>query len=166
MIAGSPLLGFAKPRTTTEGRSEHVYNELVPMFAYQTASQWRAGLMPPTILSIDKDRAKKLYDELSAVPRPTMLRYFLEVCTTDLTEELKNLNTPIMAVEALPPALIAAPASIRKKVLDRNAWVELEKVGLSVSVEFITNSQRFIMDDQPKTFDATIEQFVASVRAQ
>lgn len=166
VIAGSPLLGFAKPRASAEARAEHVHSSLVPLYANQTASQWRAGLMPPTMLSTDQDRAKELFTELSRVPRPTMLRYFLEVCTTDLSEELKTAQAPMLAVEALPSGLVAAPAAVREMLLEQIAWFALQKDGAPISVEFVSNSQRFIMDDQPKAFDAAIERFVATVRAR
>lgn len=163
VISGSPRLDFTKPRATDDERAEYVTTTLVPMYEYQTAMQWSAGLIPATMLSTDEKRAGNLFAELSSVPRPTMLRYFLEVCTTDLTERLNKSNMHLLAIEALPPALVAAPAAVRKMVLERNPWIALQERGAPIKVEFVSNSQRFIIDDLPQAFDAAVAQFVKKV---
>lgn len=132
------------------------------LYKTQTQSEWEQGLMPPAMLSVDTDRGKTLFEELRQVPIPTMLHYFLEVCTTDLGPELANLHVPVLVIEPVPKELTGYPESIRKQWKARNPWIGHAKESSLIQMEFVPNSGRFVMDDRPAIFDSLVQDFVSA----
>ncbi len=96
------------------------------------------------------------------MPIPTMLHYFLEVCTTDLGPELANLQVPALVIEPVPKELAGYPESIRKQWKARNPWIGHAKESRFIQMEFVPNSGRFVMDDRPTIFDSLVQDFVSA----
>jgi pimeloyl-ACP methyl ester carboxylesterase len=144
-----------KPATLQE-RWRNVHEQRVPFFKTVTPETWSNGMLSPQNYCQNPVRAKELRDESHQVPVPTILRYFLEYLTADVTPELKSLKMPSLVINPISDTVPEDKIALMKK---STYWTFMAP---SIPIEYIEKSRVFVMEDQPDLLDKTISAFVES----
>lgn len=87
------------------------------------------------------------------------VRYGNEMQTTDLTEDLKHLSVPTLALSALHDAKAPNPASV-----GATQWKEIKALYPAIPLTLVTisNSRSYLSEDSPAEFDRALSDFLLS----
>jgi pimeloyl-ACP methyl ester carboxylesterase len=100
-------------------------------------------------------RAKELGDLSAKTPPEVTLRYLLEVTASDITNLLKQSNTPALAITAasgLTPDMTARAESTIHTAFDPTK---------NITLVVLVNSRHFIQDDAPEALDQSLATFLS-----
>jgi pimeloyl-ACP methyl ester carboxylesterase len=108
------------------------------------------------------DRAKEIAEMSVRVPRPTSVRYMLELLASDVTKELKASSCKVLGIAAL------GDDSTRFGSIDlaKAAWKSQFDAVPAATVVYFDDTRHFVMDDAPTELDLAIEQFLAGKDVQ
>lgn len=151
-----------EPATLAQ-RVYYVEQSLAPQW-FKTVSKetWDAGNFHPKVFTKDSITAKAYWNQMSAVPIPTMVRYLCEYYCTDLSLEYANLKVPVLVV--LPSftddILYDAKTSYATSFF-HYSWLGAKPASNKISIVSITDSNAFILDDQPQKLFQFIDEFMS-----
>ena len=147
-------------------RTYYVENMLSKQWFRTVNTQtWNKGNFAPATFCKDTVKAKIYWKEMSSVPIPVMVRYLCEYYCTDISLEYQDLKVPTLVV--LP--------SFSEKTLCENtylapffhySWMGAKTGSKQIQVVTITDSNAFIMDDQPSKLDGLIKEFLENGEKQ
>ena len=141
---------------------------LTPSAAEKTISQ-----VPPPVQQLflglntrDPERGKALYIDFLTKTDPRAFTYFIELNSTDLTDDLKYLKVPMLVIPSLhdekSPAL-NNPAMPGPNNLALSQWNEIKQSYLSIPLAIVPfeNTRNYATEEAPLELDRAIAAFVA-----
>ena len=148
--------------SSLEQRILYVEKSLAPQW-FKTVSKktWDSGNFHPQIFTKDPIAAQKYWDQMSAVPIPTMVRYLCEFYCTDLSLEYKNLNVPVLVViPSFTDDVLYDKTTSYATPFFHYSWLGAKPSSKMVSIVTLTDSNAFIVDDQPDKLYTLINEFM------
>ena len=165
ILAGAPSMRFVsradrtKP-ATPEDRAAYA-RQYAEYYEKLTDEQWKKELVQAPALSMDRAAGEQLFEQLELNPRATMLRYYLEVMTADLSPELSHFPVPLLVLEPMPDETSFVRPELRPEWKTRNPWVTANPPIANLTIRYIDHARRFVMIDQPEQVRQTIVDFLA-----
>jgi pimeloyl-ACP methyl ester carboxylesterase len=138
-----------------------------------TAPQWFKSISKkdfdngnylPEIYSLDKKKGKRLWDQVSSVPLPVMIRYLLEFFASDITLELNKIQCPVLVLRpSFNPSLLKNPINNYVSPQFINIWDRASGMNSLISVKDIPGASTCVWKDNPSFTDRAISDFVKSI---
>ena len=157
-IDGLPAIPLGPANISAAQRNRMVQDMIAPRMLAMSPEQWaeQQTLMMQSAVG-DQDRAASLAEMSSRTPASVGSRYFVELLKTDVRDELPWLDSPLLAIAAIPDDLPPQPpATMRKN------WEDLIGGVQGVQLVFAEGSRHFVMDDDPELVDRTIAAFLGA----
>lgn len=150
-----------EPRSL-ENRSQFIEKGLATQwFKTVNTETWNKGNFSPATFSRDSVRAKRLWNMMSSVPIPVMVRYLCEFYCTDLSLEYAKLKVPtLILIPSFSATYFSRPENSFMPSFFHFSWLGALPASNQIQMVTISDSHAFIMDDQPEKFDAIVREFV------
>jgi pimeloyl-ACP methyl ester carboxylesterase len=100
------------------------------------------------------ERGKALAEDAGNSDPYAMWDYFSELISTDLSDEIKNLKVPLLAVPSIPDIEMAQ----KIPTTSLNQWKEVQSP--MVTVAPVENSRSYATEDNPEALDRILEKFL------
>ncbi|MEO9483059.1 MAG: hypothetical protein ABJG47_06415 [Ekhidna sp.] len=143
-------------------RIYYVEKSLAPQW-FKTVSKetWDTGNFHAKAFTKDSVAAKKYWDQMSAVPIPIMVRYLCELYSTDLSLEYENLTMPVMVVlPSFTDEVLYTKETSYIAPFFHYSWLGAKPASDKIAIVSISDSNAFIVDDQPEKLFQLIDEFM------
>ena len=150
-------------------RARMVDRYLAPQwFKTVTPETWHDNNFLPRDYAIHPLRALQLWRSAAEPPLPVWIRYLCEAWAHDGTARLAELEVPLLILEPDFDALYAEGPQTGEymKAFLHEGWRGVEGRSDRITVETISDSRVFIMDDQPERLNEAIERFLVGPGAR
>jgi pimeloyl-ACP methyl ester carboxylesterase len=132
-------------------------------FKFVTPDTWESNNYRAEMFSNDLDRGEQVRQQVEAVPLQVKIRYLCEFMASDDTNELNQLNVPLLALRpGFNEKFLADPANGFYKVSFQDAWDAFSK-NSRIQLLTIPNARALLLDDQPKQADDAIAGFTHAI---
>jgi len=151
-----------EPRNLAQ-RVTYVEKFLGPQW-FKTVSKdtWDNGNFHSKCFTKDSLKSKTHWDMMSAVPIPTMVRYLCEYYCTDLSLEYSKLTVPTLVVlPSFTNDLLYKPETSYLTPFFHNSWLGAKPATESISIITLTDTNAFMIEDQPDKLFALIDEFLS-----
>ena len=108
-----------------------------------------------SMYSKDPERGKQIVRSVSQSDAHMVWEYYVELMTTDLTEDLKRLSNPMLVIPSVPDAEMAKMPMMQAAM---KQWGEINHP--SIRVVPFENSRAMVMDDDAAKLDSVVREFV------
>jgi len=133
-------------------------------FKYVTPETWLSNNYLPEWYSADPSEGQQAWREIEAAPLPIKIRYLCEFWSSDVTEDFKKLEIPVMVlVPGFDEQFLANPANSFAKTSFLDGWNQPALKRPNIEVVTIPGARLMLLDNQPKLTDETIAKFVERV---
>ncbi|WP_436514641.1 alpha/beta fold hydrolase [Ekhidna sp. To15] len=149
--------------SSLQQRIYYIEKSLAPQW-FKTVSKetWDSGNFHPEVFTKDSIAAKKYWNQMSAVPIPTMVRYLCEFYCTDLSLEYENLKVPVLVVmPSFTNEVLYDPKTSYAASFFHYSWLGAKPASQNIAIVAVTDSNAFIVDDQPKKLFQIVNEFLA-----
>ncbi|MEP1095799.1 MAG: alpha/beta hydrolase [Cyclobacteriaceae bacterium] len=151
-----------EPRNLAQ-RITYVEKFLAPQwFKTVNKNTWDSGNFHPKSFTKDSVKSKKHWDMMSAVAIPTMVRYLCEYYCTDLSIEYSKLKVPtLVVIPSFTDDLLYKKETSYLAPFFHNSWLGARPAGESISIIALTDTNAFMIEDQPGKLFTVINEFLA-----
>ncbi|GJM19415.1 MAG: alpha/beta hydrolase [Phycisphaeraceae bacterium] len=157
-VDGAPAtLIYSKPLPIEE-RTGIVRTRFLPQLSRLDDAGWAMRLGELIRTGVQDDaRAEELVAVAERTSKEVGVRYMVEMYGIDLTDRLREIHTPVLAVAAAGDVPVS-----RVRGLDRlrATWYSHVAGLRDLELVFVDDSRHFVMDDAPEAFDRLVQQFV------
>lgn len=162
-VDAMPMVPVGAPVAPRE-RAVIVEADVRPNFMQITDEMWEADQRQMArFVVLDTAAAEKLGKMFCQTPVSVAAEYYLEQMKKDLSDRIKDLQPPLLALVSLEMPVDAPQlAEDRVRVMHRDAYGPAPRG----QVVFFDYTRHFLMLDRPEAFDAAIAAFVAGEPAQ
>lgn len=148
--------------SSLQQRIYYIERSLAPQW-FKTVSKetWDSGNFHPQAFTKDSIAAKKYWDQMSAVPIPIMVRYLCEFYCTDLSLEYANLEVPVLVVmPSFTNDVLYSQETSYIAPFFHYSWLGAKPASDKITIVSITDSNAFIIDDQPAKLFKLVDEFM------
>ena len=131
---------------------------------------WHSNMFPPGFYSTDQLTGVRVVYKESKGPVPIGMRYFLEYVIDDLTQEVRNLEVPPVAIATLPDRETVKARMRGNQDIDqlykrlksnvKRDWQTEENE--YITVKFVENSGLMAWEDKAQEFDRIFSTFISN----
>ena len=148
--------------SSLQQRIFYIEKSMAPQW-FKTVSKetWDSGNFHPEIFTKDSIKAKKYWDQMSSISIPTMVRYLCEFYCTDLSLEYKNLKVPVLIVmPSFTNDVLYSEKTSYAAPFFHYSWLGAKPASDKIAIVTITDSNAFIVDDQPVKLFQVLDEFM------
>jgi pimeloyl-ACP methyl ester carboxylesterase len=154
-------------------QKEYPFKSSIDYIDRVTAPQWFRNISKedfdkgnylPEIYSLDKKEGKALWDQVSSVPLPVMIRYLLEFFASDITVELDKIQSPVLVLRpTFNSAVLDNPVNNYVSPQFINIWDRAAKMNRLILVKDIPGSATCVWKDNPLQTNLAISDFIKTL---
>lgn len=119
----------------------------------------------PEVYSLNPAVAKALWQQVSSVPLPVMVRYLCEFFASDVTLEMNKIKSPVLALlPSFNNSVLENP--VNNYILPQfiTKWETLARENTFIKYKKIQNAASFIWKDNPEQCYQIISHFIHSLK--
>ncbi len=122
---------------------------------------WDDGNFQAPIFTKDSVKAVAYWETMSAVPIPTAVRYLCESYCTDLSLEYASLKTPtLVVIPSFTDSVLSDPEMTYLTSFFHHSWLGAKPGSENISIVTLTDTNAFMIDDQPKKLFKLLDEFI------
>ena len=122
---------------------------------------WDNGNFHAAAFTKDSTIAANYWEQMSAVPIPTMVRYLCEYYCTDLSLEYSKLQVPtLVVIPSFTDDVLHKKETSYLAPFFHHSWLGARPANEKLSLITLTDTNAFIVDDQPEKLYQLIGEFL------
>ena len=156
-VDGVPASNYGGADLTPEMRVAFIDSQLAPQL--KSMDKQKAAAMfegSAHQMVTDPKRGDELAAMFAATDQAIAMEYLLQGLKSDISNKMKDIKTPTLVIASVGQAKDNEAA--REKI--RTQWKNWTASVDAITLEFYEDSMHFVMDDQPKKLDESIENFL------
>lgn len=132
-------------------------------FKSMNESDWDDGNYLPEIYSLDSVKGKTLWNQVSEVPLPVMIRYLCEFIAMDIKLELGKIKCPVLILRAtFNEKIIKDPINLYLSPQFIESWNSASETNSLIQVKDVPTSATFVWKDNPQATHRMLKEFIDS----
>lgn len=161
LFAGTGVMAIPNMSPTLEQRVRYQDESMAPnWFKTVTLKTWNDNNFPPESYSLEPERGRALFDEVSHGPLPVVIRYLVEFWASDISLEFDAIARPVLVLTpGFTEAMLTHEDTQWLKLYFFDGWKGVESNPL-VQRKVIDDAAIFVWLDQPEKVSEAVMEFV------